>query len=42
MTDVDRRLGYNGADEIKAHPFFKKINWDNIKKTKAPFIPEVN
>ena len=24
-----KRLGYNeGADEIKQHPFFKKINWE--------------
>ncbi|KAF2076981.1 hypothetical protein CYY_001690 [Polysphondylium violaceum] len=29
------------ADEIKLHPFFKNINWDTIRKQKAPFIPEL-
>lgn len=41
MTDVDRRIGYNGAEEIKKHPFFKDVDWNNIRKSKAPFIPEV-
>ena len=33
------RLGLKGAAEIKKHPFFKNIDWENIRKTKAPFIP---
>lgn len=41
MCDVDKRIGYTGADEIKAHPFFKGIDWNNISKMKAPFIPDV-
>jgi len=41
MTGVDKRLGYHGADEIKKHPFFKTIDWKNLRKTKATFIPEV-
>ncbi len=42
MTDVDKRLGYNGADEVKSHPFFKGIDWNNIEKSlKVPFTPEV-
>jgi serine/threonine protein kinase len=41
VTDVDKRLGYNGADEIKKHPFFKSVNWENILKSKAPFLPDV-
>jgi len=41
MTDVDKRLGYHGADEVKNHPFFKGVNWNNIKALKVPFIPEV-
>jgi len=39
---LDSRLGYNGADEIKSHPFFKNIDWENIKKITPPFIPDVN
>jgi len=35
-------LGLNGADEIKKHPFFKGIDWNNLEKTRAPFIPDVS
>jgi hypothetical protein len=28
ISDADTRLGRNGAEEIKAHPFFDPINWD--------------
>ena len=39
ICDHKNRLGTNGADEIKKHPFFKGIDWEKIRKTKAPFIP---
>jgi hypothetical protein len=42
VTIPEQRLGLNGADEIKSHPFFKKIDWNNIRNTKSPFIPDVN
>ena len=42
ITDVDKRLGYNGAEEIKKHPFFNGIDWKNIRKIKPPFIPTLN
>ena len=35
------RLGKNGSAEIKAHPFFKGVNWLKIKEMKPPFIPEL-
>ncbi|KAJ6812935.1 putative serine/threonine protein kinase IRE4 isoform X1 [Iris pallida] len=38
--DQDLRLGANGASEVKAHPFFKEINWDNLALQKAAFIPQ--
>jgi len=42
ISDSDKRLGKNGADEIKSHPFFKGIDWNNIRDTmKPPFIPEL-
>jgi len=41
ISDVDKRLGYNGAEEIKKHPFFRKINWDNLINTTPSFIPKV-
>lgn len=42
INDVDKRLGYNGASEIKKHPWFRGIDWKNLKSMKAPFIPKVN
>ncbi|CAG8568211.1 15635_t:CDS:10, partial [Acaulospora colombiana] len=27
------------VEEIKAHPFFKGIDWDHIRQQEAPFIP---
>ena len=43
INDPDKRLGKNGADEIKKHPFFKNINWQRIKETLIPpFIPQLN
>ena len=36
----DKRLGLNGINEIKKHPFFKNFNWDNVRNTKPPFIPK--
>ena len=41
ITDVDKRLGYNGASEIKSHPFFKDIDWNNVKRLIPPFIPKL-
>ena len=42
ISDPETRLGTNGADEIKIHPFFKGIDWNHIKETLIPpFIPEL-
>lgn len=41
INDVDKRLGYHGADEIKKHPFFRKFDWNGVAKQTPPFIPEV-
>ena len=41
VTHVDKRLGKNGAEEIKKHPFFKGFDWNNVLKMKAPFIPSL-
>lgn len=42
--DPNRRLGVNGAEEIKHHPFFSKhIDWARLlaKKITPPFKPSV-
>ena len=42
INNSNVRLGKNGVDEIKKHPFFNDIDWDNIKNLKPPFIPQLN
>ncbi|KAH1227083.1 Serine/threonine-protein kinase 38-like [Glycine max] len=42
LCNVEQRLGTKGADEIKAHPWFKGVEWDKLYQMKAAFIPEVN
>ncbi|GLD71325.1 serine/threonine-protein kinase LATS1 [Lates japonicus] len=36
------RLGKNGADEIKAHPFFKTIDYSSdLRQQAAPYVPTI-
>ncbi|KAK9684954.1 hypothetical protein RND81_10G245400 [Saponaria officinalis] len=42
LCNVNQRLGSNGADEIKVHPWFNGIDWERIYQMDAAFIPEVN
>ncbi|KAG8561879.1 hypothetical protein GDO81_015511 [Engystomops pustulosus] len=45
MKDPKKRLGCGpaGSDEIKKHPFFQTLNWENLaaKKVPAPFKPVI-
>lgn len=41
LTDAKHRIGVNGVEEIKAHPFFNGIDWMQIRKMKAPFVPQL-
>jgi serine/threonine kinase 38 len=42
LCNVEQRLGTKGAHEIKAHPWFRGVQWDKLYQMKAAFIPEVN
>jgi ribosomal protein S6 kinase beta len=35
------RLGYRDNNEVKSHPWFKSINWNELESMRmtAPFIP---
>lgn len=40
---ADRRLGRNGADDLKAHPFFGPIDFSSdIRKQPAPYVPKIS
>ncbi len=38
-SDPQHRLGANGVESIKSHPFFKGIEWNKVKEMPAPFKP---
>jgi len=43
QRDPTKRLGVNGASEIKRHPFFANMDWKKLlqKKIQPPFKPNV-
>lgn len=36
VRDPSRRIGSNGVDELRSHPFFDGIDWDAIRERKVP------
>lgn len=40
---ADNRLGRDGADDLKAHPFFSAIDFSrDIRKQPAPYVPTIS
>ncbi|KAL5205401.1 hypothetical protein ABZP36_033610 [Zizania latifolia] len=42
LCNADLRLGTKGAHEIKAHPWFRGVEWEKLYQMEAAFIPEIN
>lgn len=43
LTDAPQRIGTNGgAQEIKAHPFFRGLDWNSVRTIRAPIIPSLS
>ncbi|KYQ94452.1 putative protein serine/threonine kinase [Tieghemostelium lacteum] len=42
LTDPLKRIGANGVEEIQSHPFFKGVQWQSLRSTKAPIIPQIS
>ena len=42
--DPTRRLGATGAAEVKRHPWFATVDWDQVlaRKVPAPFKPVIS
>ncbi|CAH2325272.1 serine threonine- kinase MRCK gamma [Pelobates cultripes] len=38
----EERLGRDGVNDFKKHPFFTGVDWDNIRRAIPPYIPEVD
>lgn len=36
------RLGTGGAIEVKEHEFFSGLNWENLLRKKAEFVPNLD
>ncbi|TCD70832.1 hypothetical protein EIP91_001522 [Steccherinum ochraceum] len=39
--DPSQRLGADGIEQVKSHPFFAGIDWEAVTTTEAAFIPQV-
>eukprot|EP01117_Protostelium_nocturnum_P007674 TRINITY_DN2755_c0_g1_i2.p1 TRINITY_DN2755_c0_g1~~TRINITY_DN2755_c0_g1_i2.p1 ORF type:complete len:1006 (+),score=271.24 TRINITY_DN2755_c0_g1_i2:746-3763(+) len=37
----EERLGANGADEVKMHPFFANVQWETLYESEAIWVPEL-
>ncbi|KAI5123428.1 hypothetical protein M0805_006133 [Coniferiporia weirii] len=40
-VDTAKRLGVNGAAEVREHQFFNGIEWDKVTTSEAAFIPQI-
>ncbi|KAJ3293854.1 Serine/threonine-protein kinase [Borealophlyctis nickersoniae] len=38
LCDKEHRMN---AGDIRAHPFFRGVDWENLRRTRAPFVPQL-
>ena len=41
VLSPSKRLGANGSQEIKDHPYFNGVDWDHVYDEEASFVPSV-
>merc|ERR1712225_208373 len=41
VCNTENRLGRRGADEIKSHKFFRGVDFDSLRRIRAPFEPKL-
>ncbi|KAF9577283.1 Serine/threonine-protein kinase [Lunasporangiospora selenospora] len=41
ICEPEDRLGRNGVQEIMAHPYFHGVDWANIRRMEAPYVPRL-
>ncbi|POS73210.1 colonial temperature sensitive-1 [Diaporthe helianthi] len=42
VCNSENRLGRGGAHELKSHPFFAGVDFDNLRRFRAPFEPRLS
>lgn len=42
VCNSENRLGRAGAHELKGHPFFAGVDFDNLRRFRAPFEPRLS
>ncbi|XP_026746252.1 serine/threonine-protein kinase Genghis Khan isoform X2 [Trichoplusia ni] len=42
ICSSESRLGKNGLQDFKNHPWFANLDWENLREMQAPFVPDVS
>ncbi|CAH2061816.1 unnamed protein product, partial [Iphiclides podalirius] len=41
ICSSENRLGKNGLQDFKSHPWFSGLEWESVREMQAPFVPDV-